>query len=93
MRLLCLLKHGCIWRVAELQCKCKCIYFTLLSTFMIKYPYSSCANIYILLILSCQNYENAFINAQGSSLEHIRERLAWFIVWEVIRSRGEFHYS
>jgi hypothetical protein len=30
---------------AELQCKFKCIYFTLLSMFMIKYVYSSFDNI------------------------------------------------
>jgi hypothetical protein len=58
---------------------------------MIKYSYSSFANTYILLILSWQDYENAFINAQGSSLEHIRERLAAFIVSEVISLRGEFY--
>jgi hypothetical protein len=28
----------------ESRCKCKCIYFTLLSMFMIKYAYSSFAN-------------------------------------------------
>jgi hypothetical protein len=56
--------------------KCKCIYFTLLSTLMIKYAYSTFANIYIRLILSWQDYENAFINTQGSSLEHIKESLA-----------------
>jgi hypothetical protein len=47
--------------------------------FMIKYAYSSFAND-ILLILLWQDYENAFINAQGSILKHIRERLAGFIV-------------
>jgi hypothetical protein len=35
----CLLKHGCIWSTTELLCKCKCIYFTLLSMLMIKYAY------------------------------------------------------
>jgi hypothetical protein len=44
MRLLCLLKHGYFRSTAESRCKCKCIYFTLLSTFMIKYAYSSFAN-------------------------------------------------
>jgi hypothetical protein len=78
---------------AELRCKCKCIYFTLLSTFMINCVYSSFANIYIFLILSWQDYENAFINVQSSSFKHIRERLARFIVSEVISSRREFHFS
>jgi hypothetical protein len=46
MQLLCLLKHGCIWGAVKLWCKCKCIYFTLLSMFMIKYAYSYFANTY-----------------------------------------------
>jgi hypothetical protein len=29
----------------------------------------------------------------GSSLEHIRERLVWFIVSEVISPKGEFHFT
>jgi hypothetical protein len=40
-------------------------------------------------ILSWQDYENAFINALASSLEHIRERLAVFIVLEVISPNRE----
>jgi hypothetical protein len=44
MQLLCLFKHGCIWSTAKLWSKCKFIYFTLLSTFMIKYAYSSFPN-------------------------------------------------
>jgi hypothetical protein len=47
MQLLCLYKHGHIWSAAELQCKCKYIYFTLLSLFMIKYVYSSFDNTYL----------------------------------------------
>jgi hypothetical protein len=39
MRLPYLLKRGYIWSAAELQSKCKFIYFTLLSMFMIKYVY------------------------------------------------------
>jgi hypothetical protein len=63
MQLLCLLKHGCILSAAELRCKCKCIYFTLLSMFMIKYVYSSFANTYFsfyhdrimkMLLLMCK---------------------------------------
>jgi hypothetical protein len=33
------------------------------------------------------------INAQGSNLEHIRERLVTFIVMEVLSPRVEFHFS
>jgi hypothetical protein len=40
-----------------------------------------------------QDYKNAFINVQGSSLEHIRESLVEFIVSEVISRKGEFHFS
>jgi hypothetical protein len=47
MLLLCLLKDGCIWSAAKSQCKCKCIYFTLLLTFMIKYAYSSFVDTYL----------------------------------------------
>jgi hypothetical protein len=40
-----------------------------------------------------QDYQNAFINAAGSSLKHIIERLAAFIVLEVISSNREFHFN
>jgi hypothetical protein len=40
-----------------------------------------------------QDYQNAFINAAGSSLEHIRERLVVFIVSQIISPKGEFNYS
>jgi hypothetical protein len=40
-----------------------------------------------------QDYETAFKNVVGSSLEHIRERLCMFIVSEVINAIGEFYYN
>jgi hypothetical protein len=40
-----------------------------------------------------QDYQNAFINAAGSCLEHIRESLAAFIVSQVISPKGEFDFS
>jgi hypothetical protein len=40
-----------------------------------------------------QDYQNAFIKAAGSNLERIRERLAAFIVSQVISPKGEFHFS
>jgi hypothetical protein len=40
-----------------------------------------------------QDYQNAFINIVGSSLEHIREWLAVFIVLEVISPNGEFYFN
>jgi hypothetical protein len=42
-------KHRCIWSTTELCSNYKCIYFTLLSTFMIKYVYSSFADTYLSL--------------------------------------------
>jgi hypothetical protein len=40
-----------------------------------------------------QDYQNVFINVVGSSLEHIRKRLAAFIVSQVISPKEEFHFS
>jgi hypothetical protein len=40
-----------------------------------------------------QDYETAFRNATGSSLEYIRERLCMFIISEVINPKGEFYYN
>jgi hypothetical protein len=40
-----------------------------------------------------QDCENAFRNVVDSSLEHIRERLAAFIVSEVINTKGEFYFN
>jgi hypothetical protein len=40
-----------------------------------------------------QDYQNTFINAIGSTLEHIRERLSAFIVSEVINLKGEFYFK
>jgi hypothetical protein len=51
-------------------------------------------HIYLLvmhLILSWQDYENAFINAHSSSLEHIEERLAAFILSQAISPTREFY--
>jgi hypothetical protein len=38
-----------------------------------------------------QDYEIAFRNAAGSSLEHIRERLCMLLVSEVINPKGKFY--
>jgi hypothetical protein len=40
-----------------------------------------------------QDYENAFRNVAGSSLEHIRERIVAFIISKVINPKGEFHLN
>jgi hypothetical protein len=47
----------------------------------------------MFLILSRQDYQNAFINVAGSTLKHIRERLAAFIVSEVISPNAEFYFK
>jgi hypothetical protein len=66
-------------------------YVVSVSAFILLYCCCLWLNIYInlLLILNShfivwQDYENAFINAAGSSLEHIRERLVSFIVLQII---------
>jgi hypothetical protein len=41
----------------------------------------------------CQDYQNTFNNATGSSLEHIRDRLAAFIISKVISSKEEFYFN
>jgi hypothetical protein len=45
------------------------------------------------LVISWQNYDVEFINKNGSSLEHIRERIAEFLVTQVIDPKGEFHFE
>jgi hypothetical protein len=53
-------------------------------------------HIHLLLIHTShfivEDYENAFINKAVSSLEHIRERLAVFIVSKVISPKKEFYF-
>jgi hypothetical protein len=43
--------------------------------------------------IMCQDYQNVFINAADSSLEHIREKLAAFIISQVISPKEEFYLS
>jgi hypothetical protein len=40
-----------------------------------------------------QNYQNTYISTVGSSLEHIRERLAVFIISKVNSPKGQFYFS
>jgi hypothetical protein len=49
--------------------------------------------IHISHFIVWQDYETAFRNAAGSSLEHIRERLCMFIISEDINPKGEFYYN
>ena len=48
---------------------------------------------YILLIISWQDYENAYAREDYHSLAHIREKLVGFLMSEVLSPKGEFHYS
>jgi hypothetical protein len=45
------------------------------------------------LVISWQDYDIEFINTNGSSLEHIRERIAKFLITQVINPKGEFHFE
>jgi hypothetical protein len=49
--------------------------------------------IHISHFIMWQDYQNVFINAADSSLEHIRERLAAFFISQVISPKGEFHLN
>jgi hypothetical protein len=44
------------------------------------------------LVISCQDYDVEFIN-KGSSLEHLSERIAEFLVMQVIDPKGEFQFG
>jgi hypothetical protein len=45
------------------------------------------------LVILWQDYDVDFINKNGFSLEHIRERIAEFLVTQVIDLKGEFHFE
>jgi hypothetical protein len=45
------------------------------------------------LVISWQDYDIEFINKNGSSLKHIRERIAEFLVMQVINPKGEFCFE
>jgi hypothetical protein len=64
---------------------------TLLSSFIFTYAF----HILLIhfLIISWQGYDIEFINKKSSSLEHIRERIAEFLVTQVINPKGEFHFG
>jgi hypothetical protein len=70
------------------------------SAFILLYCQCLLLNMHINLLLIqtshfivWQDNQYAFINAAGSSLEHISERLAAFIMSQVISPKGEFHFS
>jgi hypothetical protein len=49
--------------------------------------------IHISHFIVWQDYQNVFISTVGSSLEHIRETLAVFIVSEFNSPKGQFYFS
>jgi hypothetical protein len=63
----------------------------LLSSFILTHAF------HLLLIhfpvISWQDYDVEFINKNGSSLEHTRERIAEFLVMQVTDLKGEFHFG
>jgi hypothetical protein len=63
---------------------------TLLPSFIFTYAFHLLL-IHFLLI-SWQDYDVEFINKKSFSLEHIRERIAEFLVTQVIDPKGEFHF-
>jgi hypothetical protein len=64
--------------------------YTLLSSFIFTYAFLLLL-INVLVISWQQDYDVEFINKKGSSLEHIRERIAEFLISQVINPKGEFH--
>jgi hypothetical protein len=44
-------------------------------------------------VISWQDYDVEFINKNGSSLKHIRERIAEFLVTQVIDPKVEFYFE
>jgi uncharacterized membrane protein len=44
------------------------------------------------LVISWWDYDIEFINKKGSSLDHIRESIAEFLITQVIDPKGEFHF-
>jgi hypothetical protein len=95
MRILCLLKHGYIWSAAELHCKYKCIYFTLLSTFIIKYAYAYFVDTYfsfdhsrtmkmlslMCMVLVSSTLEASRVHRSGS---HLSKRRISFLIGFVL---------
>jgi hypothetical protein len=63
---------------------------TLLSSFIFTYVFHLL--LIHFLVISWQDYDIEFINKKGSSLEHIRERIAEFLITQVIDLKREFHF-
>jgi hypothetical protein len=64
---------------------------TILSSFIFTYTFHLL--LIHFLVITWQDYDIEFITKKGSSLEHIRERIAEFLVTQVIDPKGEFHFG
>jgi hypothetical protein len=64
---------------------------TLLSSFIFTHAFHLL--LIHFLVISWQDYDIELINKNGSSLEHIRERIAEFLITQVIDPKGEFHFG
>jgi hypothetical protein len=64
---------------------------TLLSSFIFTHAFHLL--LIHFLVISWQDYDVEFINKNGSSLEHIREKITEFLVMQVIDPKGEFYFK
>jgi flagellar biosynthesis protein FliR len=64
---------------------------TLLSSFIFTHAFHLL--LIYFLVISWHDYAVEFINKNSSSLEYIRERIAEFLITQVIDSKGEFHFK
>jgi hypothetical protein len=92
MWLLCLLKHGCIWSATELRCKCKCIYFTLLLMFMIKYAYSSFTSRYFSFYRG-KTTKTLWLTQQVLASSTLERGYRHSSYRKSLVQKGEFHFT
>jgi hypothetical protein len=64
---------------------------TLLSSFIFTHAFHLL--LIHFLVISWQDYDVEFINKNGSCLKHIRDRIAEFLITQVIDPKGEFHFE
>jgi hypothetical protein len=66
-----------------------------ISTLLLSFIFTHAFHLLLIhfLVISWQDYYVEFINKNGSSLEHIRERIAEFLITQVIDLKGEFHFE
>jgi hypothetical protein len=64
---------------------------TLLPSFIFTYAFHLL--LIHFLVISWQDYDVKFINKKGSNLEHIKEKIAEFLITQVIDPKGEFYFG